>query len=114
MAYRRKMHRPLGLIRPRSLPPAGYRMAGGRGAVWVQRTVHASKNAGHLAASSLTRLAFKATVLAAARESADGPTRKSRPGPSGPLFGVNPPRSQRARNEAIDPKESAPGKLAKN
>ncbi len=29
----------LGLILPRSLPPAGYRMAGGRGAVWVQRTV---------------------------------------------------------------------------
>jgi len=29
----------LGLILPRSLPPAGYRMAGWRGAVWVQRTV---------------------------------------------------------------------------
>ena len=56
----------LGLIWARSLPPTGYRMAGGSGS---SARCSASKNAGHLAAISLTRLAFKATVLAAARES---------------------------------------------
>ena len=64
MAYRRKMHRPLATD-PAPEPPAGWLPDGRRetGGLGSGALCSASKNAGHLAASSLTRLEVGRAVI---------------------------------------------------